>query len=283
MFSAALVSRFGTLDVQIHHDGILPASDDHCLAWHIRSTIDLLMRDIRRHVNEIASVRLIAELQVITPTHACATSDNVDHCFQLAMMVGAGFRVWLNDYRSGPQLTGSSTRVCDGGSSRHSGSLGSVGVKFRCANNLYAMRFPVQRSPPVQPWANKSIAYASFGLRNVGCLGRSRRQGHFLRSCRKLHESQGIADGTELGLSIKRLSDPRRLLNHVSFVFRGLATVAIRQELHSRAVGNRRGEVLRFDLRPYDKRPSTTMLRHVRTLPIIATEADPGGAWNLKR
>ena len=165
MFSVAFVPRLGTLDVQIYHDGILSAPDNHCFAWHICSSVDFLMRDIWRHVNEIASVRLIAELQLITPTHACATSDDVDHRFQLAVMMRAGFCMWLNDYGTGPQLTGARTRMCDGGCSCHSGGLGRVRVQFRCADNLYSMRFPVQSSPPGNGFEILPIPIYKLGYR----------------------------------------------------------------------------------------------------------------------
>lgn len=62
LLALAMICRLRTLDVQIHDDGILPASDYHCLTWHIRVGVDFLMWDVRRNVNEIARVRLIAEL-----------------------------------------------------------------------------------------------------------------------------------------------------------------------------------------------------------------------------
>lgn len=128
MLAAALIRRFGTLDVQIHDHGILSASDYHCFTRHICAGIDLLMWDVGRNVNEIAGVSLIAELQALSPTHARATSDDEDHCLQLAMMVGTSFGVRLNDYSTGPELTGPDARLRDGGGSRHSRGLRRVGV-----------------------------------------------------------------------------------------------------------------------------------------------------------
>jgi hypothetical protein len=60
------------------------------------------------------------------------------------MMVGTGLGVWLNYDRTGPQLTGASSRVSNGCSPRHSRSLGRVHVQISRADNLYAMFFPVQ-------------------------------------------------------------------------------------------------------------------------------------------
>lgn len=102
------------------------------------------MRNVGRNVNEIPGVSFIAELQALSSTHACATSDDVDYCLELAMMVGTSFGLRLNDYSTGPELTGADAGVRDRGGSRHSGCLRRVGIQFIRADNLYAMGFPVQ-------------------------------------------------------------------------------------------------------------------------------------------
>jgi len=58
----ALVSRLGTLDVEIHDHRILAASDDHRFTRHIWAGVNFLVRDVGRNVNEISRGRLIAEL-----------------------------------------------------------------------------------------------------------------------------------------------------------------------------------------------------------------------------
>jgi hypothetical protein len=98
----AFARGLGTLDIQIHDNRILPASDDHSLARHVRVSIDFLMRDVWRNVNEIPGASLIAELQLIAPAHARPAPNDVKHRFQLAVVVSAGFGIWLHDYSSGP-------------------------------------------------------------------------------------------------------------------------------------------------------------------------------------
>jgi hypothetical protein len=58
----ALICRLGTLDVEIHDDRILSASDYHCFTRHIWAGVNFLMRDVGRNVNEISRRGLIAEL-----------------------------------------------------------------------------------------------------------------------------------------------------------------------------------------------------------------------------
>src|SRR5262249_39596532 len=78
-----------------------------------------------------------------------------------------GFCMWLNDYGTGPQLTGARTRVGDGGCSCHSGCLGRVRVQFRCADNLYSMRFPVQCSPPGNGFETLPIPFYEHELKII--------------------------------------------------------------------------------------------------------------------
>src|SRR5215472_10611884 len=60
--ACAVICRLGALDVEIHDDWVLPASDDHCFTRHIRAGVNFLMRDVRRNINEISRRCLIAEL-----------------------------------------------------------------------------------------------------------------------------------------------------------------------------------------------------------------------------
>ena len=62
MLAAAFICGFGTLDFEIHHHGVLSASDDHSFAGHIWARINLLVRDVGRNINEISGVGFIAEL-----------------------------------------------------------------------------------------------------------------------------------------------------------------------------------------------------------------------------
>jgi len=60
------------------------------------------------------------------------------------MMVRGSLGVGLNNYSTSPQLTGSGTRVRNGGCPCHSRALGGVGVKFPRAHYFHAVLLPVQ-------------------------------------------------------------------------------------------------------------------------------------------
>ena len=62
LLAAILTSRLRAFDIQIHYNGILAAPYNHGLTRNIWAGIDFLMRDVGRHVNEIAGTCLIAEL-----------------------------------------------------------------------------------------------------------------------------------------------------------------------------------------------------------------------------
>jgi hypothetical protein len=60
--ASVLTDRLRALDIQIHYDGILPASHNHGLTRNICAGIDFLMWDVGRHVNEISGTGFITEL-----------------------------------------------------------------------------------------------------------------------------------------------------------------------------------------------------------------------------
>ena len=144
--AAAFACRFGALDIQIHHDRVLSASDDHGLTRHVWTCVDFLMRDVGRDVDEVSWAGLITELQAVAPAHSRTPPDHVKHSLQLAMVVCARFCIRLNNHGAGPQLTGSGARVSNGSGARHSRGLGRVGVQFIGVHDLHAMFFPIHRS-----------------------------------------------------------------------------------------------------------------------------------------
>ena len=69
--AGALTDGLGALDIQIHHHRILPASDHDGFTGDVRTGIDFLVRDVGRHVNEVASVRPPRRTPTARPS-ACA-------------------------------------------------------------------------------------------------------------------------------------------------------------------------------------------------------------------
>src|SRR4029077_14699534 len=106
------------------------------------------MRNIGRNVDEISRIGLVTEFQMISPPHACTTSDNINHGLQLAMMMWTSFSVRLNDDGTGPQLTGPGAGVRNGSGPCHTGGLGRIAVHVPRVHDLHAGFFPNQYSPP---------------------------------------------------------------------------------------------------------------------------------------
>jgi len=158
---AVRTHRLWTLDIQIHDNRILPASDHHGLTRYIYPGIDFLMRDVGRNINEIARAGFVAELQPIAPAHPGPTSDDVYNSLQFAMMVRTGLGVRLNHYGTGPQLTCPGTRMSNGGGPCHSRSLGRVHVQFPCMHDLHTIVFPVQMFVPK---VRRSTEYPSTAI-----------------------------------------------------------------------------------------------------------------------
>src|SRR6185436_13760688 len=91
-------------DLEIHNDRILSAAHQHTFERVIRACVDLLVRHIRRHVDEIARLGFGGEFEMIAPTHASSAFDNVDHTLEFTVMMSAGLGVWMNSHGPGPEL-----------------------------------------------------------------------------------------------------------------------------------------------------------------------------------
>lgn len=102
MLPATFIGGFGTLDIQIHDYGILPASDYDGFTGHIQASVNLLMRHIGWNVNEVARSGLITKLQVIAPAHAGTATHDVEDCLEFSMVMGSGLGVRVNDYCACP-------------------------------------------------------------------------------------------------------------------------------------------------------------------------------------
>ena len=122
--------RFRTGEVEVHHDGVLTASDDDSFAGLVGASVDLLVRYERRNIDEIARSGFTAEFEVVSPPHASPAANNVEDCFELAVVMRSGLCVGLDYDRAGPQLTGSRSGVCNGSRPSHAGSLRCVRVQI---------------------------------------------------------------------------------------------------------------------------------------------------------
>ena len=102
LFSFALIDCIRAFNVQIHNHRILSAPDDNGFARPVGQGVHFLVRHVRRNVNEIPRSRLVAELQMIAPSHPGPASHDVDNRFEFAVMMRAGFRMGLNNHGACP-------------------------------------------------------------------------------------------------------------------------------------------------------------------------------------
>src|SRR5205807_862441 len=105
--------------------------------------IHFLMRNIGRHIDKIAGAGFVDELEMVAPAHPRASADDIEHAFELAMVLRAGLRVRLYDDGPGPKLAGAGLGVSDGGGARHARRLRRVHVQLVGMNDADAVVFPV--------------------------------------------------------------------------------------------------------------------------------------------
>src|SRR5262249_62246347 len=97
--------------------------------WFVGPGVYLLMRNKRRDEDEISRTCLSHILELFAPAHPGTPFYNIDHAFQLAVMMGSRFGVWMNIDGACPNLAGARARIVDRGGSDHTGSLRRIGIK----------------------------------------------------------------------------------------------------------------------------------------------------------
>ena len=145
-------ARLRALNRQVHDDWILPAADDNGFHRSIRPRVHLLMRNVRRHVDEVPGAGLCNEFQLIAPPESSMSSHDVEDCLQFAMVVWPRGDLGLYDYRTRPEFLCTSTCIRDGGRPRHARRLRRVVVEFPGADHPYTLLLPIRhvRHPPIE-------------------------------------------------------------------------------------------------------------------------------------
>src|SRR5439155_489581 len=90
--------RLGTVDVEGYHNRFLSASHHNGFIGLIRPGIDLLIENVRRHIDKIAGPSLIAKLKFFAPPHPRPPPHHVQNGFQFPMVMGACLCIRLNDH-----------------------------------------------------------------------------------------------------------------------------------------------------------------------------------------
>lgn len=94
--SNLLPRGFRPVDIKIDHDRLLSTANQHTNERLVGSGIDLLVRDVRQHDDKIARAGLRDKFQALAPAHARAPAHDIDHAFQLAVMVCPGLRLRMD-------------------------------------------------------------------------------------------------------------------------------------------------------------------------------------------
>jgi hypothetical protein len=107
------------------------------------TSVEFLVRDVGRNVDEIAGAGFVDEFETVAPTETGAAAYDINDGFEFAVVVRAGFRVGVDNDRAGPKFLGANFRMRDGFGAGHTRCLRGVGVELTGANDADAVMLPV--------------------------------------------------------------------------------------------------------------------------------------------
>jgi hypothetical protein len=131
------------LDVEVDHHRLVVAAHQHALQGLVGRGVDLLVRHVRRHIDEVAGPGLGGEFQLLAPAHPGAAADHIDHALQRSVVMRAGLGAGVDVHRAGPQLLRPDPGEVDRRRAVHAERLGRVGVERAAGDDPDAGMLPV--------------------------------------------------------------------------------------------------------------------------------------------
>src|SRR5262245_22177422 len=111
-----LLYRF---DIEIDRDRLAVAAHQDAFQDLVAAGVDLLMRHVRRHEDEIAGAGFGGELQLLAPAHPRLALHHIDDALEMAVMMRAGLRVGPDRDGARPQLLRTGAGKIDRGLAVH--------------------------------------------------------------------------------------------------------------------------------------------------------------------
>src|SRR5258706_1390839 len=131
-------------DVEVDHHRLLAAAAEHAGKRLAVARVDLLVRHVRWHVDEVARAGLGDELELVAPAHARLALHYIDDALYRAMVVRTGLGLRVDHHRAGPELLRAGARVGDRGGAVHPRRLRRVDVELGRFDDPHAVELPLR-------------------------------------------------------------------------------------------------------------------------------------------
>jgi hypothetical protein len=139
------LGRLDTLDIHVVYETTLTATRQHALQLEVGARIDLLVRHVRRHIDEITWGGLGFEFETLAPAQSGNPVENVDHGLQVTVVMGTGLRLRINSESAGPELRRARVRRRHRGNAMQTWRLRYVGIELFGADYPHTIRSPPAR------------------------------------------------------------------------------------------------------------------------------------------
>src|SRR5215472_12388058 len=140
---ANLFRPLDRLDVEIDDDRLVVAAHQYAFERLVGRGIDLLVRHIRRHEDEIAGAGFGDVFEPLAPAHPRPPLEDINDALEMAVMMRAGLCIWVDLDRAGPDLLRADSREIDCRGAIHSGGLRGIRVELVARDHLDPVGFPI--------------------------------------------------------------------------------------------------------------------------------------------
>src|ERR1051325_1993727 len=143
VYPANLFWFFDRLDLEVDDDRLVVAAHQHAFEGFIARGVDLLVRHIGRHEDEVARPSLGDVFEGVAPAHPRPALQHVNDAFERAVVVRPGLGVGMDVHGAGPDLLCAHSGEIDRRSAVHPGGLRRVGVELVARADLDTALLPI--------------------------------------------------------------------------------------------------------------------------------------------
>src|SRR5665213_612119 len=133
---------FHRLDVEIDHHRLVVGTHQHAFQHFVGAGVDFLVRHVRRHVDKVSGSGLGDEFEIVAPAHARLAAQHIDHAFERAVVVRAGFGVGMNVHGAGPDFLRANAGEVDRRLAVHAERLCGVGIERVARDHAHTVVLP---------------------------------------------------------------------------------------------------------------------------------------------
>src|SRR5262249_13453128 len=127
---------------EVDDDGLVVAAHQYAFERLVRARVDLLVRHVGRHEDEVTRAGLGGGFEAIAPAPAGFAAPDVDYTFERGVVMRAGLGIGMDADRPGPEPLCAGAGEINRGLALHARRLRRIRVERVAGDDAHAVMLP---------------------------------------------------------------------------------------------------------------------------------------------